>query len=359
MGFRVRRRRARPCRGLAPSRNPGPVHADHRRALRLPDEALGHRRHVVPRRRVVPAYGAHPRGLARTPRAAAFRGRGLRGAGLPQRPRPGQPQRRPDLVFLRRDRRPRPRRQRARRPRVGPLHRPLAASRQAVLEGEIRVDLLHPHHGPLAAGLDRGHGRRPCRGAAHRSRRGFGPGHRGDHGERGPRGPAAARERPLQGQRGSRERSALSGNSRHGRPHPARAEALEPGAAEPLRPDPRVVVGKRRPRPGGDLLRPAQDRDPRRPRLPEQRALLPAPRPRPGLLAREHAHPALGGSHRARHPPHQGPRLQRSAQAPEGGGPPLALRRRPYGAPRLGRDGERLRLHRRVRGAARRTSGPR
>ena len=84
---------------------------------------------------------------------------------------------------------------------------------------------------------------------------------------------------------------------------------------------------------------------------------LPAHGPRPGLLAGRAVRRAVGRGAAGGRGLGQAPGLQRGAQAPEGGGPPLALLVRPPGPARLGGDAQRARLVGRGRGAAPRGVG--
>ena len=102
-------------------------------------------------------------------------------------------------------------------------------------------------------------------------------------------GPAPARDRALRG------RGEGAGRG-HGRRWPrgpwpccgCPASGTGARSGQPLRPDAGAPVRRHRSWTGSELLRAAQGRRPRRPRLPQQLSVLLATGARPGLLAGEH-----------------------------------------------------------------------
>ena len=144
----------------------------HRRALHLPVRAERHWRHGVPRRRLV---SAHVHG------AAAWQGRRvllqlrrrrLRSHGLGQRTKLAGRTRAAHVGFaFDVTDRSEARRERRHGAGLGSRDRPDHPARQAGLAAEVRGHLLHAHDRPLAAGVDRGRGRRCVSRAADDARR--------------------------------------------------------------------------------------------------------------------------------------------------------------------------------------------
>ena len=195
-----------------------------------------------------------PASMEGSSRAPEVRGGRLPGHGLAERPEARRSRGRQHPVRLRRDRPPEGRRQRPGRPRRRPSDRPLRPARQAVLEGEVREHLLHPHHRYLADGVARGRRRQLPVTRAYAADHGWGGALRGAAGQTvGEPGAAGDGESP------GRRSGAGRGESRRWPcgPGPARHRpaAVADRSGQPVRRDPRTAARHAGGRPGPDLLR--------------------------------------------------------------------------------------------------------
>ena len=254
MGVRVRRSGCGAARAVV--RRRASVLEDHRRSLHLPVEAERHRRHGLPRRRLVPAHVHGSERLAGAAGAAQFRRRRLRGADLGERRSRRTASRRPRELRARRHRSAQARRQHRRGPRLRSGDRHDHPPRQAGTWKPKSESIFYTRTtglwqpvwieaaGPTRIGKSAGHaGRRQVadhRRGGSRARRAADAGHgRGARAQDACRGDA---RRSGAGRPGG-ERARHAG---HRGDHARRAARVASGSARALRPHARDPVGKHR-----------------------------------------------------------------------------------------------------------------